>query len=95
MWIPSILDLFEHITRNISSTLLAASAVQMLKSCIIVFAALLSVFYLKNKLYRHHVSAITLIIIGVSTVGLSMIIDKDNSNKSASLGIGMGLLLAG
>jgi hypothetical protein len=48
IWIPSCLDLFEHVTRNIAVTLIAASAAQMLKSSTVVFAALLSVFYLKN-----------------------------------------------
>lgn len=66
----------------------------MLKSCLLVFAALLAVFYLKNKLYRHHVSAIILVIIGVSTVGLAMIIDE-KSNQSTSLGLGIGLLVVG
>ena len=95
IWIPSCLDLFEHVTRNIAVTLIAASAAQMLKSTSVVFAALLSVFYLKNKLYRHHNSAIFLIIVGTGLVGFALVVEGGDSNKSKSLITGIILMLIG
>ena len=74
VWIPSCLDLVEHFTRNISMTLLAASATSMFRSTGVIFAALLSVFYLKNKLFRHHITGMVLITIGAVIVGLALII---------------------
>jgi hypothetical protein len=95
IWIPSFLDLFEHVTRNVAVTLIAASAAQMLKSTSVVFAALLSVFYLKNKLYRHHFSAIFLIIVGTGLVGFALVIEGGDNNKSKSLITGIILMLIG
>ncbi len=45
----------------------------MLSGTNIVYSALLTVFYLKKKLYRHHYLAITMIILGVTIVGLDCI----------------------
>lgn len=95
VWIPSLLDLFEHISRNISMTLIAASAASMLRSTIVIFASILSVFYLKNKLYRHHALAIVLIIVGTTIVGAALLIEGGKNNKSKSLLTGIVLLLLG
>jgi drug/metabolite transporter (DMT)-like permease len=80
VWIPTLLDLFEHITRNISMTLIAASAASMLRSTVVIFAAILSVFYLKNKLYRHHAVSVILIILGTSIVGVALLIEGGKNN---------------
>jgi drug/metabolite transporter (DMT)-like permease len=53
----------------------------MLRSSIIIFTAILSVFFLKKKLYRHHLTALFAIIIGIFLVGYSGIKnDKRSSN---------------
>jgi undecaprenyl pyrophosphate phosphatase UppP len=46
----------------------------MLAGTNIVYSALLTVFYLKKKLYRHHYLAIILIVGGVVTVGMNCIL---------------------
>ncbi len=74
IWIPSCLDMVEHFTRNLSMTLLAASATSMLRSTVVIFAALLSIFYLKNKLYRHHITGMLLITLGAFIVGMALIV---------------------
>jgi uncharacterized protein (DUF486 family) len=38
---------------------------------------MLSVFYLKNILYRHHFTALALIVIGTIVVGLALILKGD------------------
>ena len=45
----------------------------MLSGTNIVYSALLTVFYLKKNLYRHHYLAITMIVLGVIIVGLNCI----------------------
>lgn len=42
----------------------------MLSGTNIVYSAILTVFYLKKKLYRHHYLAIVCIVTGVVVVGL-------------------------
>ena len=95
LWIPSLLDFVEHITRNVSMTLLAASATSMLRSTIVIFAALLGVFYLKNKLYRHHITSLVIITVGAFLVGFSLTIQGDGDEESKSLFTGILLLLLG
>lgn len=51
--LPSLLDLMKHVLRNISQILIAPSVAQMLRSSLVVFTAILSVMFLKKKLYRH------------------------------------------
>ena len=88
-----MLDFVEHLTRNVSMTLIAASAASMLRSTIVIFAALLSVFYLKNKLYRHHITSLVIITVGAVLVGVALVIKGDE--KSKSLFVGIVLLLLG
>jgi uncharacterized membrane protein len=47
----------------------------MLRSTGVLFAALLTVLYLKNKLYRHHYTSLVLITIGAAVVGIAFMID--------------------
>ena len=80
--IPSILDMFEHVLRNISQILIAPSVGQMLRSSIVVFAAILCVLFLKKKLFRHHYASILSIILGLFFVGLSQALDNGEDPSS-------------
>jgi hypothetical protein len=46
--IPAALDMFENVLTNIAMTMIAASIVQMMRSSIFVYCALLGLFYLKK-----------------------------------------------
>ncbi len=65
----------------------------MLSGTNIVYSALLTVFYLKKKLYRHHYLAIGLIIAGVTLVGLACLLYDEHeefkklSNMTVLIGI--------
>jgi len=59
-------------------TLIAASAASMLRSTVVIFAAMLSVFYLKNKLYRHHITSLIIITVGAVLVGVALLNKKDD-----------------
>jgi drug/metabolite transporter (DMT)-like permease len=48
----------------------------MFRSSLVVFTATLAYFFLKKKLYRHHIASITFIIIGIILGGLSQLLSK-------------------
>jgi drug/metabolite transporter (DMT)-like permease len=71
--IPTIFDIAETLCSNIALTLIAASITQMLRATLIIFTAGFSVWILKMKLYRHHYISLVLILIGLTSVGLSQV----------------------
>ena len=48
----------------------------MMRGLIVVIVALMSVIFLKRRLYRHHWTAATLVVIGIVLVGLCPVIFK-------------------
>jgi drug/metabolite transporter (DMT)-like permease len=79
--IPSFLDMFEHVLRNISNSMIAPSVSQMLRSSVVVFAALLAILVLKSKLYRHHFFSIMAIVFGLICVGVSEYLSGSDKDK--------------
>ena len=65
----------------------------MLRGGVIVLVAIFSVTILKRKLYGHNFLGIFLVIIGVTMVGLSAILNNsgDDSNSS-NQGLGVALI---
>ena len=58
----------------------------MLSSSNLIFTALLTVFFLHNILYRHHIFSIFLIILGMALVSLNFILNsKDQSSDEHSV----------
>jgi hypothetical protein len=49
--IPAWLDMIESCLKNVATTMIAQSVVQMLRSTIFVYCALLALFFLKKRLY--------------------------------------------
>ncbi|TNV78092.1 hypothetical protein FGO68_gene7334 [Halteria grandinella] len=90
--IPGIFDIGEHIFRNVSIALISPSINQMLRSSVVVFAALLLVFFLKGKLYRHHWLSIGCIVAGLVFVGLAAKSGKEHSASQIALGICLQLV---
>ena len=54
----------------IGLSMVPVSVYQMIKGTVVVFTAIESRLVLKRKLYRHHITAIIFIMIGVFQVGL-------------------------
>lgn len=50
-----------------------ASVWQMLRGATLVLVAIMSVFILKRKLYRHHLTGLFLVVAGSALVGYSAI----------------------
>ena len=69
--IPALLDLIASSLLFISMTLLPASVVLMLGAFIILVTSVMSVIFLKRKLFRHHWTSIGVIFVGVALVGLA------------------------
>lgn len=67
--------------------MIATSITQMLRSSLVVFSALLALIFLKKKLYRHHVSSIAIIVLGISLGGLSQVIDSKGPLKLEPIGV--------
>lgn len=91
--IPAILDMTESVLKNIALTMIAASIVQMLRSTVFVYCALLALFFLKKKLYRHHLASMITIIGGVVLVGLAYYLNKKETNEYSSSDVLIGLIL--
>lgn len=77
--IPAIFDIIASTLMNIALTMVAASVYQMLRGMIIIITALMAIFFLKKKLYRHHWSSIACIFIGVAMVGLAALLLSSGS----------------
>ena len=101
MLIPSFLDMFEHVLRNVSNSLIAPSVSQMLRSSVVIFAEMLCVFFLKKRLFRHHFVSIAAIVLGLFFVGLSQAIKPENESSkhktytSTEIILGISLQLVG
>lgn len=70
----------------------------MMRSSIVIFTALLSVIFLKRKLFRHHYVSIAAVVIGLFFVGLSSFLsgsDADSTRTIAMIALGIILQLIG
>ena len=75
----------ESVLKNIATTMIAASIVQMLRSSVFFYCALLALFFLHKKLYRHHWISMFTIIVGVVVVGVAYFLyKKDNKEYSVT-----------
>ena len=80
--------------RNVSNNMIAPSISQMLRSSVVVFAAILAVIFLKSKLYKHHYVSILAIIIGLAFVGLSTALKpSDEKNDRTGSIVLLGIIL--
>ena len=57
----------------------------MFRSSVVIFTATLAYFFLKKKLYRHHVASIILIIIGIVFGGISQL--QSNGGNISVIGV--------
>lgn len=75
-------------------TMIAASIYQMLRGMIVFVATIMSMIFLGKRYYRHHWTALSIVVIGVAIVGASPLIypDPDEEGDSSSDPI-LGLIL--
>ena len=58
-------------------TKITASTFMLLKSSLMIFTAILSNFFTKKKLYGHHIIAMIILAIGLTSVGILASIYKE------------------
>ena len=88
--LPAFCDVGGTTLSGIGLLFTSASVFQMLRGSIIVFTALLSVIFLKRKLWGYHYIGLILTIAGVTLVGLSSIMGaKANATSKNSKGTSM------
>lgn len=78
----------------IALTMVAASVYQMMRGGIVFVTAMMSILFLGRKLYRHHWTALALIIGGILIVGADSIFNKDDSDEDDTAIMGIILLIA-
>ena len=92
--LPAFCDVGGTTLSGIGLLFTSASVFQMLRGSIIVFTALLSVIFLKRKLWGYHYIGLLLTIAGVTLVGMSSIMGAkaDTSASKSSKGTNMVFL---
>jgi hypothetical protein len=75
--IPSLFDIIETSLKNITLILIATSVTQMLRCTILIITYVLSIMFLSRNVYRHHVSAIVLMMAGIVLGGISQYDPED------------------
>mmetsp|Transcript_10464 Transcript_10464/g.15298 ORF Transcript_10464/g.15298 Transcript_10464/m.15298 type:complete len:386 (-) Transcript_10464:20-1177(-) len=78
--IPALLDLLGTTMLNFGLVLTYASVYQMLRGSVVVMNAIMSVVFLKHKLYPHHWVGIILIMIGLLVVGSTSLVYGTGDN---------------
>jgi drug/metabolite transporter (DMT)-like permease len=92
--IPASCDVMGSTTIFVALVLVPASVYQMMRGCIVVITALMSIIFLGKKQYRHHWVGIACILIGVASVGAVSVSSNSSGNAGAEL-FGIFLLLIG
>ena len=88
--IPALLFLFAACLMFIGLALSAASVYQMARASLSIFVAIYSVLFLKQKIFRHQVTAIVMLFGGLVLVQVSHVVNNTNNSDDPVLG---GLVL--
>lgn len=72
--IPAAFDLVGSSLMNVALTLIPASIYQMLRGMIIIVTSVMSILFLKKKLFRHHWGSAAVIFSGVMLVGTAALL---------------------
>jgi len=88
--LPAVCDFLATTLMCLGLTMMAGSVYQMLRGSVILFTSILSVYFLKRVLYRHHFLGISLVIVGLILVGLGALVEKGGKGAQTDL---LGLLL--
>ena len=78
---PACCDMISSFLMNVSLTMTYASVFQMLRGAVVVFTGLLSVVFLKKRLFKRHWVGMTLVIIGLVLVGAASKIDGGDEGR--------------
>ena len=80
--IPACFDVCASTLMFVALTLIAASVYQMMRGLIVFVITIMSILFFKRTYYRHHWTALWLVVGGVALVGASPIIYPDDGESS-------------
>lgn len=97
---PALFDIAATVLCNVGMLYIPASVWQMLRGASLVFAAILSVIFLKRKMYSFNIIGLTMCVIGVALVGLANVAgekhtDSPQAADPAQIAFGMALVVCG
>lgn len=98
--IPAAFDLIATALCCVGMLYIPASVWQMLRGASLVFAAILSILFLKRQMLAYHWLGLVLCVLGITIVGSASILGEGGSHKSVegetwTTLFGMGCVLAG
>ena len=92
--IPAAFDMVGSTLMNVALTMIPASVYQMLRGMIIIVTAVMSILFLKRKLFRHHWTSVGIIFVGVALVGLAAVLKSQEEGANSEIKpIGLVLLV--
>eukprot|EP00744_Colponema_vietnamica_P008216 GILI01011743.1.p1 GENE.GILI01011743.1~~GILI01011743.1.p1 ORF type:complete len:445 (+),score=121.81 GILI01011743.1:111-1445(+) len=92
---PSLFDLIASTLAQIGLLFTTVSVYQMLKGALLIFSALLSVVYLKRRLYRHNWIGLFLCTLALAMVGAASLYSNQGAADISLELFGIGLIVAG
>lgn len=97
--VPAIFDLLASTLMGIGLLWVSASVYQMMRGALMVFGAILAIFFLKRRLYGFHWIGVVLCVVALAMVGLANLLDPARQTSSGDQGgagviaLGMALIL--
>jgi len=85
--LPTLCDISATNLSYASLTYMASSIAVMLNGALPIFTAILSVIFLKRKLWEHHYLGLFLLVIGIGTVGFSALMEAKSEGSNVLLGL--------
>jgi drug/metabolite transporter (DMT)-like permease len=93
MVLPAMCDFAATSLGGIAFLYIVASVWLLLRSALIIFSAILSIIFLKRKLYAYHWIGMSVIVIGLSLVGLSALLSKHQQDNTHFMDMVFGIFL--
>lgn len=94
MLIPACLDCAGTSLMYVGLTMTYPSVFQMLRGSVVIFTGIMSVVFLKRKLFAFHMVGMLLVLIGLLLVGASSVLDSSTSSSASNPLLGDALVVA-
>ena len=91
--IPAGFDFTASTLMFIALTMTPASVYQMMRGSVTIITALMSMFFLKRKQYRHHWAGLACIVLALVSVGYVAIALSDGEDAAVNGSIALGIIL--
>merc|ERR1719310_867372 len=96
--LPSSCDLIATVLLNVALGLLAVSVVQMCRGTVVLFVCAMSIAFLGRRQYAYHYVGVLLVVVGITVVSLSSMVNTKTGTVSAmpsAMMMGISILILG